>query len=300
MRGGNGFFDGYNPFDLYEGAERARGKPLPPHLVFAELDPGDSYDACAFLDAYGPLEATNDVRLLSAKELKLWKKLASMSRSPEEHFRAMLGEVPLLADPPAPRNDFHSYPRALFWKEQSDFELVLRLRAALDQGTGQVQKIQRILKAKGVRWDLKGRNIERRYIECAREFVINAMNSRLRTMQPRVARLPNSGKVTGVWGCYSLLEAMYLMLFLDIASWWSGRISQCEKCHRLFYTALERGKYCSPLCENRARALRAYHNRAARNGQPTVNTVSSLKRAATREARQKTPVGRRKRVGLHG
>ncbi len=71
----------------------------------------------------------------------------------------------------------------------------------------------------------------------------------------------NSGStIAGVWPCYSLLEAMYLMLFLDIASC-GVRIAQCEKCLKLFYTDRKKGKYCSAICENRARALRAYYRR---------------------------------------
>ena len=70
--------------------------------------------------------------------------------------------------------------------------------------------------------------------------------------------------VEGVWGCYSLLSAMYLMLFLDIANR-NTRIVQCEKCGTLFYSGLERVRYCSAECENPARALRAYHRKKGRS-----------------------------------
>ena len=85
-RCGDGIFDGYNPFDLYGAAERTRGAPLPPHLVFAELDKENSNDACAFLNAYGPLEATNSFRCLTPKEWKQWEKAASTSPEPEKYF----------------------------------------------------------------------------------------------------------------------------------------------------------------------------------------------------------------------
>ena len=109
MRGGNGLSDGYNPFDLYGRAERARGRPLPPHLVFAELDEEDPNDACAFLNAYGPLDATNSFRMLSARERREWEKTALKSPSPEDHFRSLLGEVPLLPDPVTPQEDHYDY-----------------------------------------------------------------------------------------------------------------------------------------------------------------------------------------------
>jgi hypothetical protein len=260
MRGGDGFFDGYNPFDLYGAAERGRGKRLPPHLVFAELDQENPDDACAFLNAYGPLEGTNAFLPLSTDEHKKWKKLASKSPSPERHFRSVLGQVPLLPDPPTPQDDFYSYPLTQFWRAQVEFELALRLHAALADRIDRVRGIQQILAAREMKWDVKGPNIERQYVDRARKLVMTTVNLHLSVLQPRVARVPNSGVVTGVWGCYSLLEAMYLMLFLDIAGW-RGRIAQCEKCGSLFYTELERGKYCSPNCENRARALRAYHRK---------------------------------------
>jgi hypothetical protein len=261
MRGGNGLFDGYNPFDLYGAAERARGKALPPHIVFAELDKGDPRDACAFLNAYGPLEGTNSHLILKPRDLNQWKKLALKSPSPEEHFRSTLGEVPLLPGPPAPQDDFYEYQLVSFWEAQSDYEFTLRLSAALNAQEGQPLRIQRTLAAREEQWDIHGRNRDRQYIERAREVVMSTLHRHLSVMQPRIARVPNSAAVTGVWGCYSLLQAMYLMLFLDIAGW-SGRIAQCEKCHSLFYTALQKAKYCSPACENRARALRAYHKKA--------------------------------------
>jgi hypothetical protein len=259
IRGGNGISDGYNPFDLYGRAERARGKPLPPHLVFAELDEGDANDACAFLNAYGPLEGTNSYWPLSTDKRQQWQQAASKSPSPEVHFRSTLGEV-LLPDPATPQDDHYGYALKQFWKAQSDFELTLRLHSALGAQTDRLQRIQQTLGAKKLNWDVTGPNKERRYVNVAQKFVMTTMNSHLSTLQPRVARVPNTSAVSGVWGCYSLLKAMYLMLFLDIAGW-SGRIAQCEKCRSLFYTAVDRGKYCTPVCENRARALRAYHNK---------------------------------------
>ncbi len=262
LRGGNGFFRGYNPFDLYGAAERERCKPLPPHAVFAELDKDEPDDACAFLNAYGPLSGTNSFLLRSALKLDLWKSLTATSPEPQEYFRAKLGTPPLLPDPPAPEDEFYSYPLAEFWRVQRGFELTLRLHTALEASANQAQKVQQVLANMKIKWSVQGPDKERQYIDRARTQVITTMNAHLLTLQPRVAGVPpaSATAVTGVWGCYTLLEAMYLMLFFDIAGW-RGRITQCEKCRSLFYTTLERGKYCTPVCENRARALRAYHNK---------------------------------------
>jgi hypothetical protein len=263
MRGGDGFFNGYNPFDLYGAAERARGKPLSPHLVFAELDQSDPNDACAFLNAYGPLEATTDIRNLKEDERAKWKNMAAKSPVPEEHFRSTLGEVPLLPSAPTLQDDdYYCCSRSLFWGYQSEFEMALRLHSALESPTDQIGKIRRTLSAKGTQWNIRGQNIERQYINRARQVVMTTVNKHLQLMSPRLARSPGGSTVTAVWGCYTLLQAMYLMLFLDIAGW-SGRIVQCEKCHSVFYTGLDRVKYCSPVCENRARALRAYHKKGS-------------------------------------
>jgi hypothetical protein len=260
LRGGNGFTDGYNPFDLYGAAERARGKALPPHLVFAELEKENPNDACAFLNAYGPLENTNSFLPLRGPKLREWQEASSMSPAPEEYFRSTFGEVPLLPHSPVPQDLFWDCPLSQFWSEQSEFELTLRLHSSLASGRDQFPKIRQALALVHEKWDIKGRNIEGQYVERAREFVRTKVNSHLRSMQPRIAKVPNRARITGVWGCYSLLEAMYLMLFLDIAGW-TARITQCERCGSLFYTTLERTQYCSLLCENRARALRSYYRR---------------------------------------
>jgi len=260
MRGGDIDGGAYNPFDLYGAAQCARRKALPPHLVFARLEKEVAGDACAFLDAYGPLERTNDYDSLSELELKEWKKASRISIPPEKHFRDTFGEVPLLPDRPTPRDFFDRYPVKQFWDAQSDFELALRLHGALNSPTDRGRNIQRILLDKDVQWNLKGPNVERLYIKRAWEFVTNKVNSNLIAMTPRLFKDLNSTTVSAAWPCYSLLEAMYLMLFLDIAGR-GARIAQCEKCMTIFYTALDRGKYCSSECENRARALRAYHRK---------------------------------------
>ncbi|MGA7647764.1 MAG: hypothetical protein WBW01_14730 [Terriglobales bacterium] len=258
LRGGNGFVYGYNPFDLYGTAERERGKPLPPHLVFAELDKEEPDDACAFLNAYGPLEGTNSFLPPTFRERQQWETLRIKSPSPDEYFHSKLGEAPLLPVPPSPEEDFYSYPLTAFWKAQSEFELALRLHAALDARTDQLQKIKQILRVSKLKLKGSGPKEEHQYIDVAQTLVMKIMNVNLSTLQPRVVKVPNTRRVTSVWGCYSLLEAMYLMLFLDITGW-RGRIAQCGKCGLLFYTTLDKGKYCTTVCENRARALRAYY-----------------------------------------
>jgi len=254
---------GYNPFELYGAASHARGQPLPPHLVFASLDRTVVQDACAFLDAYGPLEGTNQYDMLTADCKSKWEEVSAQRNSPEEHFRAILGQVPLLPPPPIPQDLYHCYNLKQFWEAQSRFELALRLSSALNSPTDQLAEVQRALRRMDEKWNFEGPNAERSYIRRAQGLVFETLNSSLQTMPPRVTRdLSSATAIAGVWPCYALLDAMYLMLFLDIASR-GARIAQCEKCARLFYTDREKGKYCSTVCENRARALRAYHRRRA-------------------------------------
>jgi hypothetical protein len=280
---GADFGEGYNPFDLYGAAKNGRNHPLPPHLVFVELD-NNVEDACAFLNAYGPLDGCSGLgHPLGESELKEWSKASSKSPSPEEHFRAMLGQVPLLPLPATPRDDFHAYPLKQFWQEQSNFELALRLCSALNStSTDLYQNIRWALNNAGVDWQIehghisgvglrdlpllghRGLSTKLQYVNAAVHFVRNTINSHLSLTVPRVVPALDSAAVTGVWGCHSLLDAMYLMLFLDVASR-GTRVVQCEKCGTVFYTELESGRYCSALCENRARALRAYHNKKGRS-----------------------------------
>lgn len=265
-RCGNGFLGGYNPFDLYGAAERTRCKPLPPHLVFAELDRGNEQDACSFLNAYGPLAGTDNFLLLEKDKLKHWKSLADKSPRPEKHFLDMLGTLPLLPDLANPEREFCSYSLSQFWEDQSEFEHVLRLQVALSS-SARIQKIQQILgiktakpKGDGPAAKIENSVAEKRLLAQARKILMKTMNSHLATIPPRIAFDLKTGGISGVWGCHTLLQAMYLMLFLDIVGW-GGRIAQCEKCNSLFYSALDKGRYCSAPCENRARALRAYHKK---------------------------------------
>ena len=255
---------GYNPFDLYGAARPGRNEPLPPHLVFAELEE-NARSACAFLNAYGPLRGrmASVAGPLKPAHLKKWKHLSENSPTPEEFFRETLGVPPLLPPPPTPTRDFHESSLANFWFEQSEFELTVRLVTALNSHPGeQYRNIRRALNRVGVDWG--GRHTERWYVTRAIEQVRETMNSELSLTPPRVVPTLDFNAIEGVWGCYSLHQAMYLMLFLDIASR-GMRIAQCEKCETLFYTQRERGRYCSALCENRARALRAYHNKKGRS-----------------------------------
>jgi hypothetical protein len=258
-RWGGDLGGGYNPFELYGAAKLSRSEPLPPHLVFAELEENED-SACAFLNAYGPLNATlsQHGEPLKATELKRWEKASLNSVAPEEFFRKTLGVAPLLPAPAMPAKYFYRGSLANFWHEQSTFELALRLYTALSSPAAErYRNIRRALARVGVDWAISE---EGRYITEAREYVRKTINDRLSLTEPRVVYEIESSALEGVWGCYSLIHAMYLMLFLDIASR-SARIVQCEKCGTLFYTELQRGRYCSATCENRARALRAYHQK---------------------------------------
>jgi hypothetical protein len=254
---------GYNPFELYGAAGQGRGRPLPPHLVFAELSDGDE-SACAFLNAYGPLRRPSQVGPwdeLPEQDAKRWKEKVKKSPVPEVFFPDQCGIAPLLPPSLTPQWSYIRTPLEEFWRDQNEFELTLRLYAALHSGRpNRFTKIKQVLAMFDVKWKIEGNNVERKYIRKAIDYVRDGMNDKLKFDVPRVIRALDGSTVEGIWGCYSLLEAMYLMLFLDIASR-NARILQCEKCSRLFYSGRERGKYCSTTCENRARALRSYYKK---------------------------------------
>ena len=182
-----------------------------------------------------------------------------VSPRPEKYFLDSLGVVPIFPDAPTPKHDFHEYPIERFWEAQSKFEFALRLQSALTAQSNPVDKIKAMLAEIGINWEIKGPNAERQYIWRAQGMVADLINPQLVAMSPRIARAPRMG-LSGVWACYTLLQAMYLMLFLDIAGW-AARIAECEKCHSLFYADRNKVRYCSPNCENRARSLRAYYRK---------------------------------------
>ncbi len=238
----------YNPFDLYGQARAGRNNPLPPHLVFAELG-DDEAAACAYLNAYGPLQPEyTDPNQQTCAE---WRKLSGKSPEPPTYFRNSLNIDAML--PPRPHRGiaFHAVSLERFWRLQSEYELTVRLVSAVF--------IRRAFAIAEVRCDARN---DRELIEEATEHVKPTINRYLDRMSPRIVRTPNRRSIEGFWACYSLLQALYLMLFLDIASR-GVRIVSCEKCTRLFYADRERVMYCSPMCENRARALRAYHKKGA-------------------------------------
>jgi hypothetical protein len=276
---GADFYEGYNPFNLYANAKPGRGEALPPHLVFAELGE-TAEEACAFLNAYGPLDSSGIIGTrLTRTELKTWQQASAKSSSPEDVFSKTFGRVPLLPPGGNPQDYFRRYQLDQFWREQSEFELALRLSGALNSVPSErYRNIRRALTIVGTDWKirrgsisgfgldelpllgLQGQGVELQYINAALYFVRHTINSHLSMTTPRIVPKLGSVAVEGVWGCYSLLGAMYLMLFLDIASR-GMRIVQCEKCGTLFYSDLARVRYCSFNCENQARALRAYYRK---------------------------------------
>src|SRR5437016_8073250 len=91
----------YNPFDLYGQARAGRNNPLPPHLVFAELG-DDEAAACAYLNAYGPLQPEyTDPNQQTCAE---WRKLSGKSPEPPTYFRNSLNIDAMLPPPTTSRN----------------------------------------------------------------------------------------------------------------------------------------------------------------------------------------------------
>jgi hypothetical protein len=244
----------FNPFDLYGLSKTGRSKARPPHVVFADLDESNQA-ACAFLNAYGPLRLWFEAG--NTQIYALWRKLYADS-SPQDYFRSAMGIEALV--PPRPRSEesigFHCFTLKQFWEEQQRFELAARLVAALAGPTSKRSDfIRRALAVAEKHWKTQ---TDKELLEKATGHVKHAMNKALNAMSPRIMRTLDRQKLDGVWGCYSLIQALYLMLFLDVASR-NTRIVICEKCGKLFYGNQRDVSFCSYVCENRSRALRAYH-----------------------------------------
>jgi len=212
-------FKGYNPFDLYAAAKPGRGEALPPHLVFAELGE-TAEEACAFLNAYGPLDSSGIIGTRLAKtELKAWEKASAKSSTPEEVFRKILGEVPHLPSLGKPQDDFRRYRLDQFWQDQSEFELALRLSGALNSAPSErYRNIRRALTIVGTDWQFRhgsisgfgleelpllgrqSQGVELQYIFAALHFVTRTINSHLSITTPRIVAKLGSVAVEGILG----------------------------------------------------------------------------------------------------
>lgn len=248
----------YNPFTLYGSAEGGRHKDRPPHIVFAELE-DTRQDACAFLNAFGPL--LMEYAVLDSNELSEWKKASAGSPDPAEFFE----EVGIKAQiPPRPQRcsaAFYECDLEQFQKLRSEYELTFRLALALQKADARTSAIKSAVKNAGLEWKESGE----RLLQKAIDHVRGTINDNLDLSSPRVVRTIDRRSVEGVWGCYSLLASLYLMLFLDLVGH-AHTVVACQKCGKTFYADRPRVSYCSALCENRARSLRAYYKKTRRKG----------------------------------
>jgi len=268
----------YNPFKLYGSAGRGRHEAKPPHIVFAELD-DNPQDACAFLNAYGPL--LMEYAFLDAKQLSDWGETSAGSPAPAQHFE----EVGIKAQiPTRPRHCSSAYCACdldRFRKVQWEFELTFRLALAIrEKADVRTSAIKTVLKNAGVGWKGSGEAL----LQKAIDHVRSTINDNLDLSSPRVVRTINRRSVEAVWGCYSLLASLYLMLFLDLIG--AHRTVACRKCGMIFYADRSRVLYCSGLCENRARALRAYYKTKIK---PSSNGVKQRKHDRRRRRAKSSP-----------
>ena len=84
----------------------------------------------------------------------------------------------------------------------------------------------------------------------------NSFNRSLQEVSPHVF-LGDDGNLQAGWNCRSLLQAMYVMLYLDLTG--DNTIKECESggCHNHFRVGAQTEvKYCSRRCANRASTRR--------------------------------------------
>ena len=83
------------------------------------------------------------------------------------------------------------------------------------------------------------------------EVLASYLNSVLDNVSPSVL-VSDNGTLEGGWRCSSLLEAMHVMLFLDLTS--DRTVSKCQRsgCPNYFRMGSQESKYCSTDCANHA------------------------------------------------
>lgn len=269
----------YDPFELYDSWRERRDGPLPPHLLFANL-PNEDAAAVAFLETYGPLTDPIQNKIRSQDvEHALGTPLGVAARDARKFGKAAVywqERFPGSALRPSPKPAHRSgrWCRVAlkeFWKEQQEFRYLcglwevvrnhrpLRKYLLSAQATPVAPRLNHYL---GVGdWQASLDKIRaasaEQLNEIARGFLGQRVSLRLAHTHPVLsfgADQSSGEPIRHFWNCSDLLEALYMMLFLDISL--ERRILRCEGCGILFADAKGNVRHCSSRCEARTRVRR--------------------------------------------
>lgn len=133
----------------------------------------------------------------------------------------------------------------------ADFQIVLGVRSPLNMGRKPyVEALKKVLLYAIQKKD------DEEILSAATRLLQLRISERLSkvcpalTSGPRISG-PSCNSLQPFWLCRSLIEALYMMVFLDIEH--GRRVIRCEGCGVLFQDAKENVLYCSSRCETRKR-----------------------------------------------
>ncbi len=253
----------YDPLrDTYHLWRSKRESGLPPHLVFANLP--ETPDALkAFLQSYGPISAN-----LSSVSKADINKVVSASPPLEfrasEYWRRTYKLLPIVPPLSVPSGDWFSLEVEKFWIEQNHFSALMKLWVAIrnnapnrslkklywemEKTSDQIQYGFRPVFSAGLRnperWNKKD------VVWAASERIAAELQHRLADVHPgaNVTRnLKRPPSLMSAWEVCSLLQALYLMFYLDVTQ--ARRLVRCENCDLMFADPDSRVRFCSSRCE---------------------------------------------------
>lgn len=279
----------YDPFELYDSWRERRDGPLPPHLVFANL-PNEDAAAVAFLETYGPLTDLIQNKIRSQDvEHALGTPLGVAAREARKQFgKAAVywqERFPGSALRPSlkPAHRTGRWCRVVlreFWKEQQEFRYLSGLWEMVRNHRPETELREYLPSARATpvaprlnyylrvgEWQASLDKIRaasaEQLNEIAQGFLGRRVSLRLAHTHPVLAfgadQSTSGEPIRHFWNCSDLLEALYMMLFLDISL--ERRILRCEGCGILFADAKGNVHYCSSRCEIRARVRRWWRKR---------------------------------------
>jgi hypothetical protein len=253
----------YDPLrDAYELWRGTRESGLPPHLVFANLR--ETPEALrAFLQSYGPITP----KLGAASKADINKVVSTTSPAEfraSEYWSQVYKLVPISPPVSVASGEWLTFKVENFWAEQNYFAALVKLWAAIRNNAlnETLKKLFWGVKKTGEQVRLGYRNEwfgghpnperwnKRDVIWAASERIAAELQHRLADVHPGVnvtSNLKRPPSLMSAWEVSSLLEALYLMFYLDVTQ--ARRLVRCENCDLIFADPDSRVRFCSSRCE---------------------------------------------------
>jgi hypothetical protein len=187
---------------------------------------------------------------------RLWEALEN--RRGDVEIRALFRGA--VGHPSRIRSGAFSFPAPLL----ADLQSALKLR----HETNPIQALADRVKTLGgseARW-------------AAWQLILKVLNRQVARVRPAVQL--EAGSISRTWQCRTLLEALYMMFFLDLAQ--GRRILHCNNCGILFAESKRNVKFCGQRCETRHRVREWWRRHGKEYRAKKKRNLQSRRREKTR------------------